>query len=148
MHGSGRGLSKPAMETWQGGSFLLHYGFANEKILATIRDLCDQSLATFVLIGMEMAKIKLKKMNSHFFDRTGATFEFSPLKLDDAEKIIEEICVVKVDKEIVKFLHSKCNGTMRILNKYIDAIERIGRRMKKETLSFDEIKDIISKVEA
>jgi len=24
MHGSGRGLSKPAMETWQGGSFLLH----------------------------------------------------------------------------------------------------------------------------
>ena len=32
------------------------YGFTNEKILATIRDWCDQSLVTFVLIGMERAK--------------------------------------------------------------------------------------------
>jgi hypothetical protein len=37
---------------------------------------------------------------------------------------------------------------MRILNKYIDAIERIGKRMKKDTLVFDEIKDIIVRVEA
>ena len=32
MHGSGRGLSKPAMETWQGGSFLLHQIFEEKAI--------------------------------------------------------------------------------------------------------------------
>jgi len=32
MHGSGRGLSKPAMETWQGGSFLLHTDEADSSI--------------------------------------------------------------------------------------------------------------------
>jgi hypothetical protein len=37
---------------------------------------------------------------------------------------------------------------MRIVNKYIDAIERIGKRMKKTELAFDEIKDIIVRVEA
>ena len=50
----------------------LDYGFSNEKILATIRDLVDQSLATFALISMEESKEKLVRMRSHFFDRTNA----------------------------------------------------------------------------
>jgi hypothetical protein len=36
---------------------------------------------------------------------------------------------------------------MRILNKYIEALEKIGKRLKKNELSFDEIKDIITKLE-
>ena len=124
------------------------YGFTNEKILATIRDLCDQSLVTFVLIGMERAKEKLMKLNSHYFDRTSAYYLFSPLSEDDTKKIITELCDIQVDESIIKFIHNKSNGTMRIVNKYIDAIERIGRRMKKTELAFDDVKDIIVKVEA
>jgi len=125
----------------------LDYGFTNERILATVRDLADQSLVTFVLVGMERSKEKLMKLNSHYFDRCNAFFEFKPLSLSDAEKIIRELCDVFVDTQIIKFIHSKCNGTMRIINKYIDAIERIGKRMKKDELNFEEIKDIIVRVE-
>ena len=124
------------------------YGFTNEKILATIRDWCDQSLVTFVLIGMERAKEKLVKLNSHFFDRTSALFEFRSLSEADSNKIITELCDIQVDEAIIKFIHNKSNGTMRIVNKYIDAIERIGKRLKKTELTFDDIKDIIVKVEA
>jgi DNA transposition AAA+ family ATPase len=125
----------------------IDYGFSNERILATIRDLADQSLVTFVLVGMERAKAKLMRMDAHYFDRCNAFFEFKPLSIDCAEKILSEICEVGVDKQITKFIHSQCNGTMRIVNKYIDALERIGKRMKKSELSFDEIKDIIVRVE-
>jgi DNA transposition AAA+ family ATPase len=124
------------------------YGFSNERILASIRDLADQSLVTFVLVGMERAKEKLMRLNAHYFDRCNGFFEFKPLSSDDAEKIIKELCEVEVDKQIAKFIHSKCNGTMRIVNKYIDAIERIGKRMKKQALCYDEVKDIIIRVEA
>jgi DNA transposition AAA+ family ATPase len=124
------------------------YGFSNEKILATIRDLADQSLATFALIGMEEAKEKLVRMRSHFFDRTNAFWEFKPLSQEDADKIFKAICEVVIDLQILQYIHKKSNGTMRILNKYVDAIERIGKRMKKDTLAFDDIKDIIIRVEA
>ena len=70
------------------------YGFSNEKILATIRDLADQSLTTFALIGMEEAREKLVKMRSHFFDRTNAFWEFKPLSQEDADEIFKAICEV------------------------------------------------------
>jgi DNA transposition AAA+ family ATPase len=124
------------------------YGFSNEKILATIRDLADQSLATFALIGMEEAREKLVRMQSHFFDRTNAFWEFKPLSQEDSDKIFKSICEVVIDIQILQYIHKKSNGTMRILNKYIDAIERIGKRMKKTTLTYCEIKDIIVRVEA
>jgi DNA transposition AAA+ family ATPase len=126
----------------------IDYGFSNEKILASIRDLADQSLVTFVLVGMERAKEKLMKMNAHYFDRCNAFFEFKPLSLSDADKILAEICDVVVDSDIVKFIHQRCNGTMRIVNKHIDALERIAKRMNKSELFFNDIKDIIVKVEA
>ena len=126
----------------------LDYGFSNEKILATIRDLADQSLVTFVLVGMEKSKEKLSKMNAHYFDRCNGFFEFKPLTLPDAQKIINELCDVIVDNDIVKYIHSRCNGTMRIINKHIDAIERISKRMNRTELLFADIKDILTKVEA
>ena len=123
------------------------YGFTNKRILASIRDLADQSLATFLLVGMEKAKEKLMQMNAHYFDRTSAFFEFKSLSFNDTEMIIKELCEVKVDEPLINYIHNKSCGTMRRVNKFIDAIERIGKRMKKTELSFDEIKDIIVKVE-
>jgi hypothetical protein len=126
----------------------IDYAFANERILATIRDLADQSLATFVIVGMEKAKEKLMRLNSHYRDRFVAYYEFKSLNLEDTEKIITELCDVKIDKPLIKLIYSQCEGTMRKVNKYIDAIERIAKRLKKSELNFDEIKDIIAKVEA
>jgi len=126
----------------------IDYGFSNERILATIRDLADQSLVTFVLVGMERAKEKLIRMQSHYFDRTSAFYEFKPLSVEDTERIIKELCETKIDTPLIKFIHTKSEGTMRKINKYIDALERIAMRLKKTELLFDDIKDIIVKVEA
>ena len=125
----------------------VEYGFTNERILASIRDLIDQSLATFVLIGMEKVKDRLQKIPC-FFDRcVGGFFEFKSLTLPDTEKIINELCEIKVDNEIIKYIHNRCNGTMRLINKHLDALEKIARRMSKKELYFNDIKDIISRVE-
>jgi predicted AAA+ superfamily ATPase len=125
----------------------IEYGFHNRKILATVRDFVDMSLATFVLIGMDKAKIKLKAMQNHYFDRCHNFMEFKELSYEDAEKLFKGVCDVVVDSEIVKYVFTRSNGTMRVLNKYIEALERIGKRLKKNELSFDEIKDVITKVE-
>ena len=125
----------------------IDYGFATDKILASIRDLADQSLTTFVLLGMERSKEKLMQMNSHYFDRCNAFFEFRALSFEDTKLILHEVCDVTVDDEIVKFVHSKCKGTMRIINKYIDALERIAKKLKRTELTFDDIREIIPKLE-
>jgi len=126
----------------------IDYGFNNERILASIRDLADQSLATFLLVGMEKAKEKLMRMNPLYFDRCNAWFEFKALSLADSELILKELCEVKIDAPLIQFIHSKCSGTMRKVNKFIDAIERIGKRLKKTELGFEEIKDLIVKMES
>ena len=109
--------------------------------------MADQSLATFVLLGMEHIKTKLQKIPC-FFDRcVGGFFEFKALTLPDTEKIVNELCEIKVDNEIIKFIYNRCNGTMRLVNKHLDAIEKIGKRMSKKELYFNDIKDIISRVE-
>jgi len=73
--------------------------------------------------------------------------EFRELNFQDTEKLFKGVCEVSVDSEILKYVFKQSNGTMRIMNKYIEALERIGKRLKKNELSFDEIKDIITKVE-
>ena len=123
------------------------YAFQNKSILATIRDWSDQSLATFVLVGMQETKSKLLKLQPFYHDRFGGYFEFQGLRYEDTEKILRGVCEVKLDDEIIKFLHGKCNGTMRILNKFIDAIEKISKRLKIKEIRFDEIKDILTTVE-
>ena len=123
-------------------------GFHNRRILATIRDFIDLSLATFVLVGMEQAKDKLKAMHNHYFDRCNCFMKFQELSFEDAKKLLNEVCEVVIDNETMKYIFTRSNGTMRILYKHIEALERIGKRLKKSELTFDEIKDIISKVES
>jgi hypothetical protein len=125
----------------------LDYAFQHKKILASVRDFADQSLATFVLVGMEQAKVKLKQMNPHYYDRFNCFYEFKELSFEDAEKLVKEVCEVTIDNEILKYIFSRCNGTMRILSKYIESLERVGKRLKKNELTFEEIKDVITKVE-
>ena len=125
----------------------IDYGFRNNSILPTIRDWADQSLATFVLVGMDRAKEQMLKLNSHYFDRCNCFYEFKPLNLADTEKMINETCDVVLCKEIIQFIHNKCHGTIRIVNKYIDACERISKRMKINELKYADIKDILSTVE-
>lgn len=125
----------------------IDYAFSNHRILATIRDFADQSLCTFVMVGMQDAKKQLLKLNAHYFDRCNGFCEFSRLSREDTELIIKSVCEVEVDKETVDFTHEKSNGTMRIITKYIDIIEKTAARTKLKAIKFKEIVDVLELME-
>jgi len=146
-------LFNEALEVLQGDENIvlfideIDYAFKNDRVLSTIRDLADLSLATFVLIGMQSAKEMLHRKNAHYFDRCNGFFQFRPLSPEDVKAILDGVCEVAVDDDIATFVHKKSSGTLRVLNKYIGALEQIGERMKKSTLAYAEIKDILKAVE-
>jgi len=123
------------------------YAFQNRKILSTIRDFVDMSLASFVLITMEQGKDKLRSLPKQYYDRVNCYCMFNNLSLSDVEKLVKEVCEVSVDDKILKYIFSQSNGTMRVICKFIEALEKIGKRLNKRELIFEEIKDIITKVE-
>ena len=125
----------------------IDYAFKNKRILATIRDFADMSFASFVLIGMQESKLMLKKLNSHYFDRCNGFCEFRALSIEDTTLFLNSICEITLDKDIIDFIHTKANGTMRLITKYIDVIEKIARKLKKDELAFKEIREILTRIE-
>jgi hypothetical protein len=123
------------------------YGFKNKDILASIRDFADESYATFVLVGMHDAKVQLLKMNTHYFDRCNGFCDFKELSKEDTANIMRGVCEVSVDDGISDFIYKKSNGTIRLINKYIEIIEEIGRKMKKSELIYKDISGVLSGLE-
>jgi len=122
----------------------IDYAFNKPRILATVRDFADQSVCTFALIGMQNAKSQLMKLNAHYFDRCNGFYEFTPLTLEDVEKIIQNVCQCEVDADLVKFIHKRSNGTLRLINKYIEALEKLCKKKGVTALKYDDVKGIMN----
>ena len=122
----------------------IDYAFNKPRILATIRDFADQCVCTFALIGMQNAKSQLMKLNAHYFDRCNGFYEFTPLTFEDVEKIIQNVCDCDVDQDLVKFIHKKSNGTLRLINKYIEALEKLCKKKGVAALKYDDVKGIMN----
>jgi hypothetical protein len=121
----------------------IDYGFRKAGIIATIRDMVDQSFVSIVLIGMHTAKQSLLKLNAHYFDRCNAFCEFKNISQVDVGKLLSGISEVSCDDELVEYLHRASNGTLRLLIKHISNLEKIGKRLKKSELRYRDIKDLL-----
>jgi Holliday junction resolvasome RuvABC ATP-dependent DNA helicase subunit len=121
----------------------IDYAFSNHRILATIRDFADQSLCTFVMVGMQDAKKQLLKLNAHYFDRCNGFCEFKTLAREDTELIINSICETELDKQTMDYIHEKSNGTMRLITKYLDIIEKLASKSKQKSLKFRDLVDLL-----
>jgi Holliday junction resolvasome RuvABC ATP-dependent DNA helicase subunit len=125
----------------------IEYGFTKPKILATIRDLADQSICTFVLVGMQNAKSQLTKMNAHYFDRCNGFCEFKPLNLQDVDSVLKEVSEVDFDQNITEFIFKKSNGTMRLINKYVEVLEKFAKKRKMTTMQYSDVNELLEMME-
>jgi DNA transposition AAA+ family ATPase len=102
------------------------YISASEKMLSTIRDLSDFLEVPFILIGMGVICDKLKRF-PQFTSRVGQFVRFEKLSREDTERVVRELCEVKVKDDLVNLLHEKANGYIREVYEGIKRIDRFGK---------------------
>lgn len=117
----------------------IDYAFNSRKILGTIRDIVDETLSIVILVGMSDAKEKLLSLDSHYFDRCNFFCEFKPLSPDDIQLICKEICDVKIDPLVIKYLSNKTNGNIRKLIKILYSLENLATRDNLEEISIEHL---------
>lgn len=117
----------------------IDYAFNSKKILGSIRDIVDETLAIVILVGMADAKEKLLLADSHYFDRCNFFCEFKKLDQADTMHLCSEICDVKLDPALIKHLSAKTKGNIRKMVKVLYSVENVA---KNENLAEVGLKDV------
>lgn len=103
----------------------IDYLLVDFKTIETLRDLHDETGAPIILVGMQLAKYKLKKHN-HLFDRISETYNFTEFEYSDIKQITEEISEVDITKEAIHIIHNKAKSFRKIVE-IIDVFEKVGQ---------------------
>jgi len=103
----------------------IDYLLADFRTIETLRDLHDETGIPVILIGMQLAKHKLKKHN-HLFDRISEIYNFTEFEYSDIKQIIEEISEVDITKEAVHIIYNKAKSFRKIVE-MIDMFEKVGQ---------------------
>ena len=122
----------------------IDYAFhRNRKLLGSIRDIVDRTLAIIILVGMQNARQELLKANSHYFDRCNYFTEFRPISLADATLICKTVADVGISGEVVKYIHTAAAGNLRKIIKLIYAVESIAATKQTKTIKIGDIEGIL-----
>ena len=103
----------------------IDYLLTDLRTIETLRDLHDETGAPIILVGMQLAKHKLKKY-THLFDRISEIYKFIEFEYVDIRQITEEISDIKITKEAVHLIHNKAKSFRQIVNT-IDAFEKVAQ---------------------
>ena len=103
----------------------IDYLLADFRTIETLRDLHDETGVPIILVGMQLAKHKLKK-HTHLYDRISEVYKFSDFEYLDIKQITEEISEVEITKEAVHLIHNKAKSFRQIVNT-IDAFEKVAQ---------------------
>ena len=103
----------------------IDYLLADFRTIETLRDLHDETGVPIILVGMQLAKHKLKKHN-HLFDRISEIYNFTEFEYSDIKQIAEEISEVDITKEAVHIIHNKAKSFRKIVE-MIDIFEKVGQ---------------------
>ena len=95
------------------------------RTIETLRDLHDETGVPIILVGMQLAKHKLKKHN-HLFDSISEIYNFTEFEYSDIKQIAEEISEVDITKEAVRIIHNKAKSFRKIVE-MIDTFEKVGQ---------------------
>lgn len=94
------------------------------RVLKLLRDLADTTQATFVLIGMENLKSKIKNYSNHYFDRCYFNFEFDVVSPEETKVLIDTKLGIKSSDTLAKRVWQKSQGTLRKTIKAIAEMEK------------------------
>lgn len=95
------------------------------RAIESLRDLHDETGAPIILVGMQLAKHKLKK-HTHLFDRISEIYKFSEFEYSDIKQITEEISEVEITKDALHLIHNKAKSFRQIVNT-IDTFEKVAQ---------------------
>lgn len=103
----------------------IDYLLVDFRVIETLRDLHDEASIPIILVGMQLAKHKLKKHN-HLFDRISEIYNFKEFEYSDIKQITEEISEVEITKEAEHLIHNKAKSFRQIVNT-IEAFEKVAQ---------------------
>lgn len=103
----------------------IDYLLADFRTIETLRDLYDETGIPIVLVGMQLAKHKLKK-HAHLFDRISEIYNFTEFEYSDIKQIVEEISEVEITKDAIHLIHNKVKSFRQIVNS-IDILEKVAQ---------------------
>ena len=103
----------------------IDYLLKDFRTIETLRDLHDETGVPIILVGMQLAKHKLKK-HTHLFDRISEIYNFTEFEYSDIKQITEEISEVEITKEAIHLIHNKAKSFRQIVNT-IDAFEKVAQ---------------------
>lgn len=103
----------------------IDYLLKDFRTIETLRDLHDETSIPIILVGMQLAKHKLKK-HTHLFDRISEIYNFTEFEYSDIRQIAEEISEVEITKEAVHLIHNKAKSFRQIVNT-IDTFEKVAQ---------------------
>lgn len=86
-----------------------------------IRDVCDETNAPAILVGMASIDKKLQRF-PHFYDRILVRVEFQLFNREDIREMAEQICEVGVDDSALSLIQKRsCGKLRRILAEFYKA---------------------------
>ena len=103
----------------------IDYLLSDFKTIETLRDLHDETGIPIVLVGMSLAKHKLKK-HTHLFDRISEIYNFTEFEYSDIKQIVNEIAEVDMTKEVISVIHQKAKS-FRTIVEMINTLENIAQ---------------------
>jgi hypothetical protein len=103
----------------------IDYLLADFRTIETLRDLHDETGVPIILVGMQLAKHKLKK-HTHLFDRISEIYNFTEFEYSDIKQITDEISEVEITKEAVHIIHNKVKSFRKIVE-MIDIFENVAQ---------------------
>ena len=101
----------------------IDYLLSDFKTIETLRDLHDETVIPIVLVGMSLAKHKLKK-HTHLFDRISEIYQYTEFEYSDIKQIVDEISEVDMTKEVISVIHQKAKSFRKIVE-MINTLENI-----------------------
>lgn len=103
----------------------IDYLLVDFRMIETLRDLHDETGIPIILVGMQLAKHKLKKHN-HLFDRISEIYNFTEFEYSDIKQITEELSEVDIKKDAVHIIHNKAKSFRKIVE-MIDMFEKVAQ---------------------
>jgi DNA transposition AAA+ family ATPase len=93
------------------------------RVLKLLRDLADTTYATYILIGMESLRSKIKNYSNHYFDRCYFSYEFSPATQEETRQLIDLKLGITASDTLAKRVWQQSQGTLRKTMKIIAEME-------------------------
>lgn len=118
----------------------IDYLLADFRAIESLRDLHDETGLQIVLVGMKLAKHKLKKHN-HLLDRVSEICHFEEFDFLDVKQIVNELSEVEITDCAIRAIHSKYRRLRQIV-RTIDSLEKIATANDLEKIDAEILKEV------